>query len=62
MGQGKVCVVTGASGFCGQFVVDYLLQDGRYDEIRAVDVVPPKFSDRRVVNSAADITGAAPLG
>jgi hypothetical protein len=58
--QARVCVVTGAAGFVGRYTVRHLLQTGDYDEVRAVDLVLPAFTERQVVSRVVDIAGEGP--
>jgi len=55
----RTCVVTGASGFLAQHLVNYLVQTKSYDVVRAVDIVTPKFALPQVENIQCNITDAA---
>jgi len=57
----RICVVTGASGFLGQKVVAALVEQGKYEVIRAMDVVAPKFTTPSVENINGNILDEACL-
>jgi len=51
----RICVVTGGAGYVGQHLIAGLLEEGKYDVIRALDVVGPKVTDPRVESIKGDI-------
>ena len=53
--------MTGASGFLGQKMVAALLEQGKFEVVRAVDVVAPKFVHPNVENIKGNILDEACL-
>jgi len=51
----RICVVTGGAGYLGRHLIAGLLEEGKYDVIRALDVVAPKTTDPRVVGIKGNI-------
>lgn len=51
----RICLVTGAAGFVGKGLVDRLASQGKFDVIRALDIVKPVAADPRVESVKGNI-------
>lgn len=57
----RICVVTGGAGHFGKILISELLSKGKYDVIRAYDVVKPNYPDARVESSKGSILDSSGL-
>lgn len=58
MGEHRIAVVTGGSGFIGRFLIDELLRSGRFDEIVNFDLVESDYRDERITFRRVDVRHA----
>jgi 2,4-dienoyl-CoA reductase-like NADH-dependent reductase (Old Yellow Enzyme family)/nucleoside-diphosphate-sugar epimerase len=52
----KKCLVTGASGFIGRYLVERLLEAKEYDLVVATDLEKPRYTHPKILNLALDVT------